>query len=424
MRLAVIGGGLIGVATALALARRNHSVVLFERLPQLAGEASHANGGLLTPSQGDPWNAPGILGVLLRSLGREDAAVLLRLRAVPRLARWGLRFLRNARPATYHATTEAQTRLAVYSHRRLAALTAEFGLAYDLSTVGTLKVYRDPAALEHAAALAKMVEPLGVPCRRLAPSQLTEVEPALTYAAGGLVGGLHFPEDRAGDARLFTLALAQSATQAGVEIRAGTAVTGFERSNGRVAAVLTAAGREAVEGAVLCGGVGSPALARKLGFRLPIAPVKGYSITFDVPSSRWGQAGLPTQPVVDDGRHIAVTPLGRRLRFVGTAEFTGEDRSINLARIANLVRTAEGLYPQLKEALQGQEGVPWACLRPMTPDCLPVLGASPVANLWINAGHGYLGWTTGAGAAEAVADLVSGERPALDLAPYGLGRFG
>lgn len=420
MRLAVIGGGLIGAATALALARRNHSVVLFERLPQLAGEASHANGGLLTPSQGDPWNAPGILGVLLRSLGKEDAAVLLRLRAIPRLARWGLRFLSNAKPATYHATTEAQTRLAVYSHQRLAALTAEFGLAYDLSTVGTLKVYRDPAALEHAAGLAKLVQPLGVPFRRLAPSQLTEVEPALTYAAGGLVGGLHFPEDRAGDARLFTLALAEAATAAGVEIRAGTSVTGFERREGRIAAVLTATGRESVEGVVLCGGVGSPALARKLGFRLPIAPVKGYSITFD----GRGQPGLPTQPVVDDGRHIAVTPLGRRLRFVGTAEFTGEDRTINPARIANLVKTAEGLYPQLKEALQGQEGFPWACLRPMTPDCLPVLGASPVANLWINAGHGYLGWTTGAGAAEAVADLVSGERPALDLAPYGLGRFG
>ena len=128
--------------------------------------------------------------------------------------------------------------------------------------------------------------------------------------------------------------------------------------------------------------------------------------------------------MVDDGLHIAETPLGNRIRFVGTAEFTGEDRRVNPARIANLVRAGQALYPQLTAALAGQEGFPWACLRPMTPDCLPILGASPVPGLWLNTGHGYLGWTTGAGSAEAVADLVSGKAPALSLERYGLGRFG
>jgi len=419
MRLAVVGGGLIGVATARALARRGHAVTLYERHPELAGEASHANGGLLTPSQGDPWNAPGILGVLLRSLGREDSPVLLRARAIPGLARWGLAFLRNARPATYLATTEAQTRLAVYSQACLRALTAELGLAFDRSSVGTLKVYRDQAAFERAAALAERVRPLGVPSRRLTGGAVTEVEPALRHAAGGLVGGLHFPDDMAGDARLFTERLAAAAAAEGVTLRLGMAVTGLVRRQGRLAAVATAAGEEPVEGAVLCAGVGSPALARSLGFRLPIAPVKGYSITFEGK----GAPDLPAQPVVDDGLHIAVTPLGDRLRFVGTAEFTGEDRRVNPARIANLVQAARALYPQLAGALAGQAGVPWACLRPMTPDCLPILGESPVPGLWLNSGHGYLGWTTGAGSAEAVADLVSGKAPAVGLAAYELARF-
>ncbi len=420
MRLAVIGGGLIGVTTALALARRGHVVTLYERHPQLAGEASHANGGLLTPSQGDPWNAPGILGVLLRSLGREDSPVLLRARAVPRLTRWGLAFLRNARLDRYHAINRAQTALAVYSLERLRALTAELGLAYDQSNLGTLKVYRDPAALERAAALAQMVAPLGVRHRRLAGAAVTEIEPALRHVAGQLAGGLHFPDDGAGDARLYTEALAAAAKAAGVVLRTGVTVTALLRRGGRIAAVATTAGEEAFEGAVLCAGVGSPALGRKLGLRLPVAPVKGYSITFDAKAA----PDLPTQPVVDDGLHIAVTPLGNRIRFVGTAEFTGEDRRVNPARIANLVRAGQALYPQLKAALAGQEGFPWACLRPMTPDCLPILGASPVPGLWLNTGHGYLGWTTGAGSAEAVADLVSGKAPALSLERYGLGRFG
>lgn len=419
MRLAVIGGGLIGVTTALALARRDHAVTLYERHSDLAGEASHANGGLLTPSQGDPWNAPGILGVLLRSLGREDSPVLLRARAVPGLARWGLAFLGNARLERYHAINRAQTRLAVYSLERLRALTAELGLAYDQSNVGTLKVYRDPAALERATALAEMVAPLGVRHRRLAGAAVTEIEPALSHVAGQLAGGLHFPDDGAGDARLYTEALATAARTAGVVLRTGSAVTGLVCRQGRLAAVATAAGEEAFEAAVLCAGVGSPALARRLGVRLPVAPVKGYSITFDGK----GAPDLPTQPVVDDGLHIAVTPLGGRIRFVGTAEFTGEDRTINPRRVANLVRAAEALYPQLKPALSGQQGFPWACLRPMTPDCLPILGASPVPGLWLNTGHGYLGWTTGAGSAEAVADLVSGTAPAVDLGAYGLGRF-
>jgi D-amino-acid dehydrogenase len=419
MRLAVVGGGLIGVTTALALARRGHAVTLFERHPDLAGEASHANGGLLTPSQGDPWNAPGILGVLLRSLGREDSPVLLRARAIPRLVRWGLAFLGNARLERYHASNRAQTRLAVYSLERLRALTAELGLAYDQSNVGTLKVYRDPAALERAAALAELVAPLGVRHRRLAGAAVTEIEPALRQVAGQLAGGLHFPDDGAGDARLYTEALAATARAAGVDLRTGSEVTGLVRRQGRLAAVATAAGEEAFDAAVLCAGVGSPALARALGVRLPIAPVKGYSITFE----GGGQPDLPTQPVVDDGLHIAVTPLGTRIRFVGTAEFTGEDRRVNPARIANLVRAGQALYPQLTDALAGQAGFPWACLRPMTPDCLPILGDSPVPGLWLNTGHGYLGWTTGAGSAEMVADLVSGRAPAVGLRDYGIRRF-
>ena len=420
MRLAVVGGGLIGVATARALARRGHAVTLYERHPGLAGEASHANGGLLTPSQGDPWNAPGILGVLLRSLGREDSPVLLRARAIPGLARWGLAFLRNARPDRYHAINRAQTALAVYSLARLRALTSELGLTYDQSDAGTLKVYRDPAQLARATALAELVAPLGVRHRRLAGSEVTGIEPALRHVAGRLAGGLHFPDDGAGDARLFTEALASAARSAGVTFRTGAAVTGLVHRQGRLAALATAAGEEPCEGAVICAGVGSPALARSLGFRLPIAPVKGYSITFEGN----GAEDLPTQPVVDDGLHIAVTPLGGRLRFVGTAEFTGEDRRVNPARIANLLRAARALYPQLEGALAGQDGFPWACLRPMTPDCLPILGESPVPGLWLNTGHGYLGWTTGAGSAEAVADLVSGKAPAVGLEAYGLARFG
>ena len=407
----VIGGGLIGVSTAWYLAERGFSVTLLERREGSALETSYANGGLVTPSQSDPWNAPGTLTQMLRWLGREDSPLLLRPRALPGMWRWGLRFLLGSRAAPWWRATETSLRLGLYSARCLRQLRGTLGLEYEHLGAGTLKIYRDAASLEHSTLLVKSLAPAGLNCRILDTAEAVSLEPLLAPLQHELAGAIHYPDDESGDAHLFTRALESHAQAAGVQFRYGVTVTGLRVEGGQVRGARTEQGGFEGDACVVAAGCASPALLKPLGLSLPIYPVKGYSIT--LPAIGWKRKlGIP---LVDFSRKIVVTPLGDRLRIAGTAEFAGFDTSLNPRRGASILNHALDLIPELADQVEHAQVQHWAGLRPMTPDGPPVLGATPYRGLYINAGHGPLGFTHAAGSGRAVADLVAGRSPELVL---------
>lgn len=414
MRVVVVGAGLQGVATAYQLARRGCAVTVLERAAAVAQGTSHANAGMLTPSMADPWNAPGTLGHVLRWLGREDAPFLLRPRVLPSILGWGVSFLANARPRAFRRNLERNLRLAAYSLARLRALREELGLHYDELGRGTIKVFGDARAWAQAQRRNEVLRALGLEVRALAPGEIARVEPALAPVTDRLVGAMYCPDDESGDARVFTEALAQAARAAGATFCFEEEVTGFERAGDRLAAATGPRGRHEADAFVLAAGSWSPALLAPLGLSLRLRPVKGYSIT--VPIGDWD--GAPRMPVVDDALHIAATPLGARLRVAGSAELAGYDTRPTPSRIDNLFGMLLRLFPSYAPRLDRANAAPWAGLRPVCADGVPLIGRAGAANLWLNTGHGHLGWTLAAGSAQLLADLMLGAPPEIDPAPY------
>lgn len=416
MSTVVLGAGVVGVTTAYFLARAGEAVTVVDRQPAAGLETSFANGGLVTPGMSDPWAAPGVPAMMLRYLGREDAPFLLRLKAVPSMMGWGLRFLRNCAPERWRANTAAVLRLGVYSLAALDEVTAEAGIAYDRCELGNLRVYPDAKSLDEARAAARMYRELGQPVDVLDAEACVRLEPALAPVRREIAGGVHYRGDRSGDCLRFTQALAQHAEQRGATFKLETHIRGIDAADGRVTAVVTDKGRIAGERFVLACGSYSPQLARPLGLRLPVNPVKGYSAT--LPVGGWNN--VPTLPVVDYHRKMAVTRLGDRIRLAGTAEFGGYDNSDNPRRSAMLLDAFSELFPEYPKQGDVEH---WHGLRPMTPDGRPILGKTPLSNLYLNTGHGPLGWTLSCGSARALADTILGRKPEIDLSGFALSRF-
>ena len=404
----VLGGGVVGVASAWFLARNGCRVTLVERREATGLETSFANGGLVTPSMSDPWASPEIPRLLLKWLGRENAPFLVRPGALPGLVSWGLRFLRECNHDAWRRNTRNILRLSTFSHERLRELVRETGVAYDSNPRGTLHLFRDPRSMEKTSRTAGMLQDLGLRSRMLDPAGCAELEPALSPQVERIAGGIHYPGDEAGDAHLFTQRLAEACASRGVEIRHGTTVEAIEANGGRFSAVRTSAGRLEAQACVVALGNESPACLHPLGIRLPIYPVKGYSLTFPV----GGWNGAPVVPFADDGYKAGIVRLGERLRVAGTAEFAGCDRTLNPKRIANLRSLFLTLFPDYPDPAAGAA---WTGLRPMTPDGVPYLGRTPVRGLFLNTGHGHLGWTMACGSGSIVADLVCGRDPGADL---------
>ena len=419
MKVLVLGAGVIGTTTAYFLARDGHEVTLVDRRPDVAQETSFANGGIIHISLVDPWNAPGVALKLLRWLGREDSPLLLRPGALPGMLGWGLAFLRNSTAARHRRHTLVNLRLALYSAKVLRQLRAETDLAYDHAEQGLTKLFRDPQELEHAVAFSRLLEPHGVAHRVLDRAEILALEPALEAGGKGIVGAVLFPDDETGDARMFTRAVADLAEAAGAELRLGTSVEAIEAAGDRITGVRTGAGRLSADAYVLALGSYSPLLARPLGLRLPIYPVKGYSLT--APLDGWNAA--PRLPIVDEALKVGLIPLGDRLRIAGSAEFGGYDSTPQARRADYVWRNAVQVYPELARHVDRAAIQPWAGLRPMTADGPPILGATRFANLFLNTGHGHLGWTMACGSARAVADVVSGRSPEIDLDGLTAARF-
>lgn len=417
MRIAVIGAGLIGVSTAYFLGRAGHGVVVLDRREGPGLETSFANGGMITPSQADPWNAPGIAGKLLRWIGREDAPVLLRTRSLLPMLRWGLAFLRNSSPRRFRANLLKNVRLARYSLEVLRGLRRETALQYDEAANGTMKFYRDARSLRESEWLTRELADAGVRCERLDARGVIEREPALEAIAPDIAGGLFFPDDESGDAYKYCVSVARLAAGAGVEFRYGVAVEAIRSAGDRVDAIVTPAGEIRADCYVLAAGGCSTLLGRTAGVGIPVEPVKGYSLTLDM--GDWSRA--PVIPLVDDDLHVAATPLAGRLRVAGTAEFAGHDLDVTQHRIRPLLKFVSRLFP--RERIDEAQTRRWAGLRPYSCDGVPILGATRLRNLFLNTGHGHLGWSMAAGSGKLVADLIGGAAEELPSSPYGLERF-
>ncbi len=417
MKVIIIGSGLIGVTTAYFLRRRGHEVTVIDREEGPALETSFANGALLTPSMAEPWNAPGCWRVLLASLGRSDAGMQLRLRALPALAGWGVTFLRNSRAAKFERNAITNLRLALYSLKVMDSLRQQVRIEYGRAARGTLRVFRDRAASDRAAAAANRLLSEGLSFRRLSTAETVELEPALAPIGKQLTGAIHYETDETGDAYRFCVALADHARQQGVEFHFRTEVSSLEMRSRRVTAVMSERERFVGDHYIVAAGSYSTSLLHRLGVHLPVRPVKGYSLTID--SNQGPQA--PRIPIVDDHLHAAVVPLEGAIRVVGTAEFAGYDRTPNPNRTRNLLGLLQDLLPQAQFAPATAK--PWCGLRAMSADGVPIIGLTPVSNLLVNTGHGHLGWTMAAGSAQLLADLVSKDSPSIDPAPFALARF-
>jgi len=415
----VVGGGLLGVTSAWYLAERGFRVTVVERREATALDTSFANGGLITPSQSDPWNGPGTAFNLIKWLGREDSPLLLQPTALPGMWRWGLSFLANSRMKHWWPATEANLRLGLYSAASLRELRESLGLEYHHLSRGTLKIFRDEEALEHSDVLARSLAPIGLKHQALDPGQAIGLEPLLAPLRGELAGAIHYPDDESGDAHLFTRLMEDRSRKAGVAFRFGAEVTGFRHRSGRIEALSCGDEELQAEVYILAAASRTPALAAPLGLKLPIYPVKGYSLTLPVPDLE----PMLSVPLVDFEQKVVITPLGGRLRVAGTAEFAGFDSRENPRRSAGILKHTLRLLPQLAGRVKPAEVSYWNGLRPMTPDGPPILGATRYPNLFMNAGHGPLGFTLAAGSSRAVADLAAGREPEIPLAAYSAARF-
>jgi D-amino-acid dehydrogenase len=412
MKVIVVGAGLIGLTTAYALHRRGCQVSLVDRCEGPGQETSFANGGLLTPSMSEPWNTPGCWRTLLSSLVRADAPLQLRWRALPSLATWGVQFLRHARPDRFARSLEFNLRLALFSLQRMQALREQTGIDYEARRSGALKLYRDGRALDRAVATTQPLRKVGLKFQTLSNSQITEIEPALAPIMRQLAGGLYFDADESGDAYQFCQGLAQTLQALGADFRFGTTVSQMLAAGPTIASIQTTGGEFTADHYVVAAGSYSEPLLRTLGIKIPVRPAKGYSLTLERPAGYV----FPRIPLVDDSLHAALTPLHGSLRVAGTAEFAGFDRTLRPERVGNLAWIAQQILPRVK--LNSGTARPWCGLRAMSADGAPIIGPTPVANLWVNTGHGHLGWTLAAGSAELLADQICGVPPAIDPIPY------
>jgi D-amino-acid dehydrogenase len=417
MKIVIVGSGLMGVAAAYVLQRRGHKVVVLERQEGPGRETSYANGTLLTPSMPEPWNSPGCWQVLLGSLCRSDAALQLHWRTLPGLANWGIEFLRNSSIARFERNSLKNLRLALYSLKMMAALRLETGIEYARIARGTLRLFREANALKRADSTSHRWASEGLAFRTLSAREAVDLEPALAPIVDKLAGAIHYPNDESGDAYRFCVALAGVARDLGVEFRFGVPIASIAMRGGRVTGVLTERGCLIGDRYVVAAGSYSVQLLRRIGVRLPVRPAKGYSVTFQKADA---QPSLRV-PIIDDDLHAAVVPFAGGIRVAGTAEFAGYDLTLPSKRVRNLLKLLQQVLPQAR--FDPEAARAWCGLRPMSADGVPVIGRTPISDLFVNCGHGPLGWTMAVGSAHLLADVIDGSPASVEPADYELRRF-
>lgn len=416
MRVIVLGAGVIGITTAWYLLEHGHEVVVIDRQPEPAGETSFANAGEISPGYASPWAGPAIPRKVLGWLLMRHAPLVLRPRADPAMLAWMVAMLGNCTAAAYARNKQRMVRLAEFSRDCLGELRAATGIAYDERTQGTLQLFRKQKQIDGIGDDLEVLQRFDVPFELLDRQGCIAAEPGLAQSAVDFAGGLRLPNDETGDCLKFTRALAQMADAAGAEMMMSTAISGLRSDGGRVTGVDTDAGVIAGDAFVVALGSYSPALVAPLGMKLPVYPVKGYSITVPITAPE----RAPVSTLLDESFKIAITRLGDRIRVAGMAEISGFSHDLPPRRRDTLLHSLTGLFPDAADTADPQF---WSGLRPMTPDSTPVIGATPISNLFLNTGHGTLGWTMACGSGRVLADIIDRRTPAIATEDLGIARY-
>ena len=414
----IIGAGLMGVTAAHALQARGFDVTLIDKASGPAMDTSFANAGMLHPSMPAPWNGPGIGKHLAMSLFNPHAAMKLRLSAIPGLAGWGAKFLQYSSPKRHLAAAKANYFLSAYSILRTQAQRDALGLNFDSVDNGTLKIFGTQASFDTARHIGDSLAKFGLTHKPITAAEAIAHEPALADIKHRIIGATYQPDDSIGDAYKFTCALYDDFEHKGGHSRFECTVQNLIVKDGSCIGVETDQGKMFADHIVVAAGSFSRVIAKSAGVKLDIQPAKGYSITVDTN----GSAALPKIAVIDEAMHCAITPLGDTLRVAGTAEFTGFNTALTSARVKNLKLILGQTYPGIMPDLDLDNAKPWTGFRPMPADGVPYIGEANVSGLWINAGHGHLGWTMASGSAELLASLMTYEPPPIDPEPYRVNR--
>ncbi|HJV74379.1 MAG TPA: D-amino acid dehydrogenase [Noviherbaspirillum sp.] len=422
MKVVVLGSGIIGTSSAWFLNKAGHEVTVIERQPGVAQETSFANGCQISVSHAEPWANPSAPQKILKWLGREDAPLLYRFRPEWLQWKWAMQFLRECAPARTAYNIRQIVAIAEYSRRTLQSVRQETGIEYDQLSRGILHFYTDPKEFEHSVAIAKVIHDLGCSRQSIDADEVIRIEPALSGMRSKIIGGDFTATDESGDIHKFTTGLAKKAADAGVGFQFNTSITRLVAEGTGAAArisgveIIDPEGRYQVlkaDAFVVALGSFSVPMLKPLGINLLIYPGKGYSATYIVKNPD----AAPTVSLTDDGYKLVVSRLGNRLRVAGTCELNGYTRELNTVRCEAITRRTRELFP---EACDYDNPAYWTGLRPLTPSNVPYIGKTRFSNLFLNTGHGTLGWTMGCGSGRAIADIVSGRRPDVDFAFTGV----
>ena len=415
MRVVVLGSGVVGVTSAYYLARAGHEVTVVDREAGPALDTSFANAGQISPGYASPWAAPGVPIKAVKWMFQKHAPLAIRLDGTQFQLRWMWQMLQNCTAERYAVNKGRMVRLAEYSRDCLQALRADTGIQYEGRTGGTLQVFRTQQQLDGAQKDIAVLKDANVAHELLSPTELARAEPALAAVSHKLTGGLRLPGDETGDCQLFTTRLAALAQSLGVKFRFNTSIDALEMAGGRIAGVRC--GTETLRADAFVVALGSYSTQLLSGIvKIPVYPLKGYSITAPIVDA----AKAPVSTVLDETYKIAITRFDDRIRVGGMAEIVGFDKKLRQARRETLEMCVNDLFPGGGDTRQASF---WTGLRPMTPDGTPVVGRTPVSNLFLNTGHGTLGWTMSCGSGQLLADLISGRRPAIQSDDLSVHRY-
>ncbi|ART79235.1 D-amino acid dehydrogenase [Oceanisphaera avium] len=416
MKILVLGSGIVGVTSAWYLAQQGHEVVVLDRQSEAGVETSFANAGQLSFGMSSPWAAPGIPKKAIKWLFQAHAPLKIRPSLNPAQWQFMMAMLANCTHNAYVINKSRMVRISEYSRHCINQLQDELQLPFEARQQGLLQVFKSQQQIDDAAKDIKVLQEFNVRHQLLNVQECIAQEPALAQVKHTLAGGLYFPDDQTGDCHLFTQALSQRCQALGVSFKFNTDIQALLSEGDRIKAVQTSHGLEVADQVLVCLGSYSPLLLSPLGIRLPVYPIKGYSLTMAVQND----AAAPQSTVMDETYKVAITRFDNRVRAAGTAELADFNADLPRARRATIAESVASLFPEAGELSRAEF---WTGFRPMTPDGTPIIGGTRYQNLWLNTGHGTLGWTMGAGSAKLIADLITGNPPEIDPSGLAINRY-